>query len=238
MHQIQGQAAIVTGGTRGIGRAVAEALLAEGVAVAICGRTGAAVAQAVEELQAAGRVVGRACDVGRWEQVEAFFEFVDGELGDVDILVNNAGIGRFAPVDEMGPDDWREVIDTNLSGPFYCTRLAAPRMKRRGGGFVLNIGSLAGKYPFAKGAAYNASKFGLAGFSEAVMLDLRDANIRVSTIMPGSVQTGFRSGGENADWKLDPAEIAAMAVHLMKMPARNLASRIEMRPSVAKPFTR
>ena len=231
MTDLKGQCAIITGGTKGIGLAITESLLAEGANVAVCSRTEAAITATIKSLSPAGRIVGHVCDVGRCEQVEAFFSFVDRELGDVDILVNNAGVGHFAPVDEITPQAWSEVIDTNLSGPFYCSRLAVPRMKRRGGGFILNIGSLAGKHPFASGAAYNASKFGLAGFTEAMMLDLRHANIRVSSIMPGSVQTEFSSGTAGADWKLDPAAIASMAVHLIKTPARNLASRVEMRPS-------
>ena len=232
MVEIEGQFAVVTGGSRGIGYAIAEALLKEGARVAICGRDPRRLREAVEELSAVGTVVGRPCDVGRWGEVEQLFKFVDSELGGVDILVNNAGVGRFGAVHELPPADWDEVIRTNLSGPFYCSHLAVPRMLQRGGGFILNIGSLAGKHPFAGGAAYNASKFGLAGFTEAVMLDVRHDNIRVSTIMPGSVQTEFRPGGAtNADWKLDPQAIAETALHLIKTPARNLASRVEMRPS-------
>ena len=231
MLDISGQVAVVTGGSRGIGRAIAEALVREGVAVAICGRGELSLTSALKDLNGAGRAVGMACDVGEWRQAMAFYRFLDGELGDLDILVNNAGVGRFAPLDRLTPEEWDEVIHTNLSGPFYFSRLAVPRMKRRGGGFILNIGSLAGKHAFATGAAYNASKFGLAGFTEAMMLDLRYAGIRVSTIMPGSVQTEFSSGTEGAEWKLDPEAIASMAVHLIKTPSRNLSSRVEMRPS-------
>ena len=232
MVEIEGQVAVVTGGSRGIGFAIAEALLREGASVAICGRDPTRLAEAVEELSALGTVVGRPCDVGCWDQVGEFFRFVDSKLGGVDILVNNAGVGRFGAVHELQPADWDEVIRTNLSGPFYCSHLAVPRMLKRGAGFILNIGSLAGKHPFAGGAAYNASKFGLAGFTESIMLDVRHDNIRVSTIMPGSVQTEFRPGGAtDADWKLDPQAIAETAVHLIKTPARNLASRVEMRPS-------
>ncbi|MBI1357915.1 MAG: SDR family oxidoreductase [Acidobacteria bacterium] len=233
-ESLQGKVAVVTGGSRGIGRAIAHALLAEGARVAICGRDAAALDQAASELSAdGGDVIGKVCNVGRWEEVEAFFAFVADRFGGVDVLVNNAGLGHFAPVDEITVEQWREVIDTNLSGVFYCVKAATPSMKARGGGFILNIGSLAGKNPFANGAAYNASKFGLVGFTEASMIDLRFDGIRVSEIMPGSVQTDFRPGGsEGADWKLDPAEIAAMAVHLIKTPRRNLASLVEMRPSM------
>lgn len=231
MIDLRGQIAVVTGGSRGIGRAIAQALADEGVSVAICGRDRVSLNSALRELNASGAAVGETCDVGSPDQAGEFFAFVDRELGGVDILVNNAGVGNFGAVDELTPEAWDEVIATNLSGPFYFSRLAAPRMRKRGGGFILNIGSLAGKYPFAGGAAYNASKFGLAGFTEAMMLDLRYDNIRVSTIMPGSVQTGFRPGAANAEWKLDPEAIASMAVHLIRTPDRNLASRVEMRPS-------
>ena len=232
MTNLDGQLAIVTGGSRGIGRAIAEALLAERVAVAICGRDRLTLETAVREMSGLGRVVGHTCDVGWWSQAQSFYEHVDRDLGGVDILVNNAGVGRFASVDELRPRDWDEVIRTNLSGAFYFSRLAVARMKKRGGGFILNIGSLAGKHPFATGAAYNASKFGLVGLSDAMMLDLRYSNIRVSTIMPGSVQTEFRGRSTaHGEWKLDPAAIASTAVHLIKTPARNLASRVEMRPS-------
>ena len=231
MAGLSGQGAIVTGGTRGIGLEIARALLAEGADVAICGRRADSLQHALESLAADGRAVGACCDVGSWDQAVGFFEFVDRELPGLDILVNNAGVGHFAPVDEIAPEQWQEVIGTNLTGAFHFTSLAARRMKRRGGGFILNIGSLAGKHAFASGAAYNASKFGLAGFTEACMLDLRYDDIRVSTIMPGSVQTEFSSSTTGAAWKLDPASIASMAVHLIKTPARNLASRVEMRPS-------
>ncbi len=232
MVEIEGQLAVVTGGSRGIGYAIAKALLRAGASVAICGRDNTRLARAVKELSAFGTVEGLRCDVGIWHQVEDFFRFVDSKLGGVDILVNNAGVGRFGAIHELQPADWDEVIRTNLSGPFYCSHLAVPRMLKRGAGFILNIGSLAGKHPFAGGAAYNASKFGLAGFTESIMLDVRHDNIRVSTIMPGSVQTEFRPGGvENGDWKLDPQAIAETALHLIKTPARNLASRVEMRPS-------
>jgi NAD(P)-dependent dehydrogenase (short-subunit alcohol dehydrogenase family) len=228
---IKGKVAIVTGATKGIGRDIAAALLREGARVAICSRDGAAVEQTVSELSGQGEITGTACDVSRWEEVEALFQFVHDKLGNVDILVNNAGVGHFAPVDELTLEQWRQVIDINLSGPFYCVRAAVPQMKEQGTGFILNIGSLAGRNTFPSGAAYNASKFGLNGFSEAIMLDLRHHNIRVAQIMPGSVATEFQPGASQADWKLEPSEIAETAVDLISMPDRNLISRLEMRPS-------
>jgi len=231
-EELRGQTAVVTGATRGIGRAIAQALLQEGVTVVICGRRQDAVDKAVAEMKSLGRVEGRACDVGRFEQVQELFSSVASGFGKLDILVNNAGIGRFAPVTDITPDDWRAMIDTNLSGPFYCVHEAVPLMNKAGGGFILNIGSLAGRNPFAGASAYNASKFGLNGFSEAIMLDLRHDNIRVAQIMPGSVQTEFGSSGvSGADWKIAPEHIAETVLHLLKTPARSLASRVEMRPS-------
>jgi 3-oxoacyl-[acyl-carrier protein] reductase len=218
--------AIVTGGSRGIGRAVAEALLGEGWKVWICSRD---PGKAVREM--AGRIEGRPVDVRSQEQVDGFVKEVLDAEGRVDLLVNNAGLGRFAPVDELTGDQWREVIETNLSGPFYFLRAVAPAMKRQGGGWIVNIASLAAKNPFAGGAAYNASKFGLVGMSEASMLDLRKHGIRVASILPGSVATEFGSGSGEASWKLQPADIAAMVLHLVSYPDNALPSLVEMRPS-------
>jgi 3-oxoacyl-[acyl-carrier protein] reductase len=144
--------------------------------------------------------------------------------------VNNAGVGIFAPAAELSLEDWRRTIETNLTGAFHATRAAVPLMRARGGGFIINIGSLAGRNAFAGGAAYNASKFGLRGFTEALMLDYRYDNIRVAEIMPGSVATGFgRSAPE--DWKIAPEDIAEIVLFLLRMPARTLVSRVEVRPS-------
>lgn len=225
------QIALVTGGTRGIGRSIAEALAGAGAAVVICGRRQAEVDRAVGELQARGGVAGKECDVSRYEEVAALFRFVEERFGGLDILVNNAGIGLFEPVERIGVPDWDRVIGTNLSGVFYCTREATPLMRRRGGGYILNIGSLAGKNAMAGGAAYNASKFGLIGLSEASMLDLRYDNIRVSCLMPGSVATEFSGPQRNQEWKIQPDDIAQTVLHLVQMPARTLPSRVEMRPT-------
>lgn len=227
--------AVVTGGTRGIGRAIAARLAAEGAAVAICGRTPESVARAVVELshQTGTEVVGKSADVSDSEQVAEFFRFVDERLGGVDILVNNAGVGLFAPVAELTIEDWQRTIGTNLSGAFYCSREALRRFRNRSGGWIINISSLAGKNAFASGAAYNASKFGLNGFSEAMMLDHRYDNVRVSYIMPGSVETEFGRGASQGQgsWKIAPEDIAEIVVSILRMPERTLISRVEVRPS-------
>ncbi len=230
---LEGKGAIVTGGTRGIGRAIAEALLDAGAAVAICGRSENSTDAAVRQLSSRGSVYGAPCDVGDAGSVSTFFQFCDRKLPRLDVLVNNAGVGKFSNVSDLTIDQWRETIDTNLSGVFYCSREALLRFKTAVGGYVINISSLAGKNAFAGGAAYNASKFGLNGFSEAMMLDHRYDKVRVSYIMPGSVSTGFGISPE-ADWKIQPADIAEIVLMLLRMPERTLVSRVEVRPTRPK----
>ena len=233
---LENKCAVVTGGSRGIGRAIAQALLEAGARVAICGRSPEGVSQAVEELggQAGGKIAGRAADVGRWEDVQEFFQFVDREMGGLDILVNNAGVGLFGAAGDLSLEDWQRTIQTNLTGVFHCCRQAVPRMRNRGGGFVVNIGSLAGKNAIPGGAAYNASKFGLNGFSEAMMLDHRYEDIRVSTIMPGSVDTAFGSRTGGSDWRIAPRDVAEIVLAVLRLPPRTLVSRVEMRPTKPK----
>ena len=225
--------AIVTGGTRGIGRAIAETLLMSGASVAICGRSQGDIDRAVEELsaKAAGKVFGGIADVGEPSEVARFFRDVDERFGRLDVLVNNAGVGIFRNVSELTVQEWRTVIRTNLDGVFYCCREAIPRMKLAGGGAIINVSSLAGKNPFAGGAAYNASKFGLNGFTEAMMLDVRSDNIRVSYVMPGSVDTHFGLNVGGASWKIAPQDIADIVLSILELPQRTLASRVEVRPS-------
>ncbi len=230
-----GKQAVVTGGTRGIGRATAAALLAAGAGVAICGRSQKTVERAVAELKKAtgGEVAGKAADVGDAGQVSAFFRFVDEQFGGLDILINNAGIGIFRPVAELSVEQWRQTIDTNLTGAFLCSREALARFRNRGGGFIVNISSLAGRNPFSTGAAYNASKFGLNGFSEAMMLDHRHDNVRVSYVMPGSVDTEFtpRTSGRPTGWKIAADDVAEIVLTVLRMPQRTLISRVEVRPA-------
>ena len=232
---LDGRKAIVTGGSKGIGLEVARALLSERAGVVICGRDQAALDQAVKDLEkpAAGRIAGYRADVSDSKQVEALFAFADKELGKLDILINNAGMGIFRATGELTVEEWDQVISTNLSGSFYCSRAAIERFQRNSGGSIINVSSLAGKNPFAGGAAYNASKFGLNGFSEAMMLDHRNDNIRVSYVMPGSVDTAF-AGHETrhkSDWKIAPEDIAQIVVDILRMPSRTLISRVEVRPS-------
>jgi NADP-dependent 3-hydroxy acid dehydrogenase YdfG len=169
------------------------------------------------------------------EQVSRFFQAVEREFGGLDILVNNAGEGVFHKVGEMTPEEWHRNIDLNLNGAFYCSREALAQFARRGGGFIVNISSLAAKNPFSGGAAYNASKFGINGFTEAMMLDHRYDHVRVSSIMPGSVDTEF--GGEahkragDKSWMIAPEDVAEVVTLVLRMPARTMVSHVEMRPS-------
>jgi NAD(P)-dependent dehydrogenase (short-subunit alcohol dehydrogenase family) len=233
MESLKGRTAVVTGATRGIGRAIAELLLREGASVAICGRTSDSTSRAVAELKPLGTVFGRAADVTRLEEVRELFRAVDREFTRLDILINNAGQGTFRKVGEMTPEEWHRNIDLNLNGAFYCAHEALARF-RGDGGFIVNISSLAAKNAFAGGAAYNASKAGLNLFSEAMMLDHRYDKVRVCSIMPGSVATEFsgeRASSNDSAWKIAPEDVAEAVVTVLRMPERTTISRVEMRPS-------
>jgi 3-oxoacyl-[acyl-carrier protein] reductase len=222
-------AAVVTGGSRGIGLAIARALAARGARVAITGRDqrhldeAAAGAPALHPIRA---------DISRAAAAASAIDAAAQTLGGLDVLINNAGIGGFANVADMPVEQWQQIIDTNLSGVFYCTHAALPHLRRRGAGWIINISSLASVNPFVGGAAYCASKAGLNAFGEALMQEVRYDNIRVSTVMPGSVATGF--GGRPAtgqEWKTAPEDIAEIVIDLLTFPARSLPSRVEVRPS-------
>ncbi len=236
---LRGKQAVVTGGTRGIGRAITESLLRAGASVAICGRTREGVDRACAELKQAtgGDVFGEPADVSKWDQVGQFFGTVASRFAGLDILVNNAGMGVFRGIQDLTEQDWRNTIDLNLTGVFHCCKQALPLLRQRGAGYIIQISSLAGVNAFAGGAAYNASKFGLNGFSEAIMQDLRYDNIRVSYVMPGSVDTDFSTRSGRADWKIAPDDVAEVVLALLRMPQRTLVSRVEIRPSKPKKNT-
>ena len=228
---LDGKVALITGGSKGIGFAIAEALVSQGARVMITGRNAADLERAQARL--GPRALSVSADARLAEEVErAVQATVDGH-GGLDVLVNNAGIGIFKNAADMSPADWQSIIDTNLSGVFYYCHAAIPHLRRRGGGWIVNISSLAGKNPFTGGAAYCASKAGLNAFSEALMQEVRYDNIRVTYVMPGSVATGFSGRGEpgKADWKIQPEDIGQMVLDLLAMPPRSLPSRVEMRPS-------
>ena len=229
MPFLDGKIALVTGGSRGIGRGIAVALHREGATVFLTARDPQAAASAAKAVGTRARGLG--CDVRDDEQVRRLFTQIDREAAGLDVLVNNAGIGVFKPVAEMAADEWRAVIETNLNGPFYCSHEAIPLMRKRGGGYIFNISSLAGKNPFVNGAAYNASKFGLNGFSEALMMEVRYDGIRVSYLMPGSVNTEFGRGSVKQGWALEPEDVAEVVLDLLRSPQRALYSRVELRPS-------
>ena len=221
------------------GLAIASALLQRAGRVYICGRNPIAVEQTLSTLRSEhgeDRVHGSACDVRNYDHVRSLFSEVSQKFGALDILVNNAGIGSHNSVEQMPVDEWNATIQTNLSGVFYCCHEALPLMKGKGG-YIINIGSLAGKHASAGSAAYCASKFALVGFSESLMQEVRYDHIRVSHVMPGSVNTGFgRSGGQDPSktWKLLPEDVAAVVINLLEMDPRALPSQVEVRPSEPK----
>lgn len=229
------RAAIVTGGTRGIGLAIASALVADGINVTVTGRDAGHLSAARAQIEGAGpgAVETLCADVRQYGEMERVVAATVARFAGFDILVNNAGVGVFADVADMTPAQWSEVVDTNLTGVFNACRAAIPFFRQRGGGFIINISSLAGKNAFAGGAAYCASKAGLNAFSEALMQELRYDNIRVSYVLPGSVATGFSNGdaSKGADWKIAPEDVAEVVRDLLRHHPRALPSRVEIRPS-------
>ena len=237
METLKNKTALVTGGTKGIGRGIAEALARAGMNVVITSRSmNAAVEAATEIAQAAGvaqeHVLGLEADVRSLQMQRKAVQTLLEQFGSLDVLVANAGVGHFAPITEMTEEQWRDTIDINLTGVFFSIKAAVDALKASKGYFI-SIASLAGTNFFAGGSAYNASKFGLVGFTQAVMLDLRQAGINCSTIMPGSVATHFNGNepDEKDAWKIQPEDIGRMVVDLLRLPARTLPSKIEVRPA-------
>ena len=226
MIDLAGQVGLVTGASRGIGLAIAQSLAGAGADVALAARGKKDLDAAVKAVGGTAR--GYPTDIRSAAECSALVESAVRDFGRLDVLVNNAGVGVFRKVADMTVEEWDTVLRTNLDSLFYMTHAALPHMKKRGG-WIINIGSLAGKNAFPEGAAYNASKFGLIGFSEALMQEVRHDDIRVSYIMPGSVATEGFSGV--ADWKIQPEDIGRIVLDLLATPERTLPSRIEVRPS-------
>ncbi len=233
--RLKSKVAVVTGGSRGIGLAITAALLEDGASVAISGLSQEHLDSARDALAShADRLEIVRADVRTRADVDRLIGSAVRRFGGVDILVNNAGIGTFANVADMSDDDWNRVLETNLTGVFYCCSAAIPQLRTRGGGWIINISSLAGKNAFTGGAAYCASKAGLNAFSEALMQEVRHDRIRVSYVMPGSVATEFSRGGSGSgtDWKLTSDDVAQVVMDLLAHADRSLPSRVELRPSM------
>lgn len=235
INETEGKTALITGGTKGIGYGIAEVLLNAGMRVAVTGRNAETATEAAEKLteHAAGRAIGLKADVRKMSDMEAAVGETKAHFGTLDLVVANAGLGHFGSIEELTSEQWSETIDTNLTGVFNTIKPAIPHLKASMG-MIVTISSLAGTNFFAGGAAYNASKFGLTGFTQAVMLDLRKHGIRVSTIMPGSVTSHFAGHTPNPDdaWKIQPEDLGIMVLNLMRTDPRTLPSKIEVRPSV------
>jgi NAD(P)-dependent dehydrogenase (short-subunit alcohol dehydrogenase family) len=233
MQELKNKTALITGGSKGIGYGIAAAMIEQNMNVAITSRSQKAANEAAQKLNEMGKgqALGIAADVrNEAEQLSAVDQILS-KWGKLDVLIANAGLGHFGPVEDMTTDQWKETIDTNLTGVFYSVKAAVPALKKSEG-YIITIASLAGTNFIAGGAAYNASKFGLVGFTQAIMLDLRDKGIKVSTIMPGSVATDFnQSGGGDESWKIQSEDIGQMVIDLLKMNPRTLPSKIEVRPS-------
>lgn len=236
MSTLKNKVALITGGTKGIGYGVAEALLNQGLKVVITSRTEAAANKAAKELgdktNSQGQIIGVEADVRYLESQAAAVKQAIDTFGQLDIVIANAGLGHFGSIEDITSDQWNDVIDTNLTGVFNSIKASVDHLKKSKG-YYITISSLAGTNFFAGGSAYNASKFGVTGFTQAVMLDLRKHGIKVSTIMPGSVSTHF-NGNEPSDkgaWKIQIEDIGELVVDLLKMNPRTLPSKIEVRPT-------
>ncbi len=232
MRNLENKTALITGGTKGIGYGIAESMLKEGMNVVITGRTQESIDEAVELLQKTGNASGIKADVRHEAAMQSVADFAVEKYGGLDVLIANAGVGHFASIEDLTMEQWQETIDVNLTGVFTSVKASLPALKSSKG-YVITIGSLAGTNFFAGGAAYNASKFGIAGFTQAMMLDVRHHGINVSTIMPGSVSTHFNghTPSDSDAWKIQPEDIGDMVISLLKLDPRTLPSKIEVRPS-------
>ncbi len=234
MQHIENKVAYITGASKGIGLGIAEALVKNGVKAAISGRNKEALEKAQQQLGKQNVLVLQS-DVRNFNDEFKAVEQIVAEFGKLDIIIANAGIGKFAPIDEISLEDWNAMIDTNLTGAFHTLKAACEQLKANKG-YYISIASLAGANFFAKGAAYNASKFGLVGFTQAAMLDLRDYGVKCTTILPGSTASNFNghTPDENDHWKIQPSDIGQMVVDLLKMNPNVLPSKIEVHPTKTK----
>ena len=232
MRSINNKTALITGGTKGIGYGIAESMLKEGMNVVITGRTLEGVNDAVEKLRELGNVKGIAADVRDEKDMDEAVKVAMSSFGQLDVLIANAGVGHFGSIESLSSEQWKETMDINLTGVFNSVKSSLEELKKTNG-YIITIASLAGTNFFAGGTAYNASKFGLVGFTQALMLDVRQQGINVSTIMPGSVATYFNGHiPDDADaWKIQPEDIGQITVDLLKLDPRTLPSKIEVRPS-------
>lgn len=233
MNKLETKVALITGGTKGIGKAIANALLQQGMRVVITGREESSAKKAAEDLSKdSSKIIGIAADVRDLKSQENAVAKVLQHFGQLDVLVANAGIGHFASIAELSPEQWNETINTNLNGVFYSVKASLEALKKSKG-YIFTISSLAGTNFFAGGTAYNASKFGLTGFTQALMLDLRQDDVKVTTIMPGSVNTYFgdKTPDDSKAWQIQPEDIGQMTVDLLKMHPRTLPSKVEVRPT-------
>ncbi|HLR45766.1 MAG TPA: SDR family oxidoreductase [Deinococcales bacterium] len=235
MSSIKGKTALVTGGSKGIGLGIAEALVREGLNVTITARSEEQVEEAAAKLneQGPGRALGLVCDVRSLEEQQRVTERTVAEFGQLDVVIANAGVGGFGAVDELDVDTWNSVIDTNLTGVFYTVKATVGQLKANRG-YLMTVASLAGTNFFAGGSAYNASKFGLVGFTQAAMLDLRHYGVKTTTIMPGSVASYFNDNepGDKDAWKIQPEDMGEMVLYLLRTPEQTLPSKIEVRPTM------
>ncbi|MBT8385004.1 MAG: SDR family oxidoreductase [Bacteroidia bacterium] len=232
MKTLKNKVAYITGGTKGIGYGVAKSLLEAGLRVAVSGRNLQTAKKAAANLGKDDHVFGIASDVSNLDDEKKAIKKIIDKWGQLDIVLANAGVGHFAPIDELSKSDWLSMVDTNLTGAFYTLKASVEALKKSQG-YYITLASLAGTNFFAQGAGYNASKFGLVGFTQAAMLDLRPYGIKVSTIMPGSVSTHFNDNKPNEKdaWKIQPEDIGKLVVDLLTMHPRTLPSKIEVRPS-------
>lgn len=229
---LQGKVAYITGGTKGIGYGTAKVLLEAGMRVAISGRKLEDAQKAASSLGDTSQIIGVQSNVGNYEDEAQAVKEIVNHFGQIDVVFANAGVGNFAPIDQMTLEEWNQMIDTNLTGAFHTLKATVEELKKAKG-YYITLSSLAGTNFFENGAGYNASKFGVVGFTQAAMLDLRKYDIKVSTIMPGSVATNFNNHvpSDSDHWKIQPEDIGQMVLDLLKMNPRTLPSKIEVRPS-------